>query len=91
MDLNIWECHADDLSSLCPLFTGIKEMLHICEKYARKYDLLLNATKCQLLYFGKNSNNDNIQPVLSMDNGTKIPYVTKCLDLGNTISTTNTR
>ena len=25
----------------------------------------------------KISNNDNVQPVLSMDNGKKIPYVTK--------------
>ena len=37
--------YADDLSLLCPSFTGIKEMLNICEKYARKYDILFNATK----------------------------------------------
>ena len=67
--------YADDLSLLCPSFTGIKEMLNICEKYARKYDILFNATKSQLLYFGKDSNNDNIQPVLSMDNGKKIPML----------------
>ena len=54
-------------------------MLNICEKYARKYDILFNATKSQLLYFGKDSNNDN---------GKEIPYVTKCLHLGNSISTT---
>ena len=54
--------YADDLSLLCPSFTGIKELLNICGKYARKYDILFNATKSQLLYFGKDSNNDNIQP-----------------------------
>ena len=59
--------YADDLSLLCPSFTGINEMLNICEKYARKYDILFNATKSQLLYFGKDSNNDNVQPDLSMD------------------------
>ena len=64
-------------------------MLNICEKYARKYDILFNATKSQLLYFGKDSNNDNMQPVLSMDDGKKIAYVTKCLHLGN--STTDTK
>ena len=63
-------------------------MLNICEKYARKYDILFNATKSQLLYFGKDSNKDNVQPVLIMDNGKEIPYVTKCLHLGNSISTT---
>ena len=31
--------YAADLSLLCPSFTGIKEMLNICEKYARKYDI----------------------------------------------------
>ena len=31
-----------------------------------------------------------MQPVLSMDNGKKILYVTKCLHLGNSISTTCT-
>ena len=81
--------YTDDLSLLCPSFTGIKEMLNIYEKYARKYNILFNATKSQLLYFGKDSNNNNIQLVLSMDNGKKIPYVTKCLHLGNSISTTD--
>ena len=37
--------YADDLSLLCPSFTGIKEMLNICEKYARKYNIIFNATK----------------------------------------------
>ena len=32
-----------------------------------------------------------MQPDLSMDNGKKIPYVTKCLHLGNSISTTCTQ
>ena len=45
--------YTDDLSLLCPSFTGIKEMLHICEKYARKYDILFNPTKNQLLYVVK--------------------------------------
>ena len=31
--------------------------------------------KSQIIYFGKDNNNDNLQPVLSMDNGKKIPYV----------------
>ena len=62
-------------------------MLNICEKYARMYHILFNATKSQLLYFSKDSNNDNVQPVLSIDNGKKIPYITKCLHLGNSRST----
>ena len=79
--------YADDLSLLFPSFIGIKKMMNICEKYARTYDILFNATSSQLLYFGKDSNVDNVQPVLSMDNSKKIPYVTKYLHLGNSIST----
>ena len=45
--------YADDLSLLCPSFTGIKELLNICEKYARKYDILFIATKSQILYLVK--------------------------------------
>ena len=37
--------YADDLSLLCPSFTGIKEMLNICEKYARKYDVKIMQQK----------------------------------------------
>ena len=68
-------------------------MLNIFEKYARKYDILFNVTKSQLLYFGKGSNNDNVQPVIDnvIDNGNRIPYVIKCLHLGNTISITCTQ
>ena len=32
-----------------------------------------------------------MQPVLKIDNGKKIPYVTKCLHLGNSIRTTCTQ
>ena len=47
-------------------------MLNICGKHARKHDISFNATKSQLLYFSKYSNNDNMQPVfLSMDNDIK--------------------
>ena len=72
--------YADNLSLLCPSVTGIKEMLNMCEKYARKYDILFNGTKSQLLCFSKD-----------IDNGKKLPYVTKCLHLGNSIRTTCTQ
>ena len=38
-------CYADDLSLLCPSFTGIKEMLKTCEDYAMKHNILFNAKK----------------------------------------------
>ena len=37
-------CNADDLSLLCPSFTGIKEMLRTCEIYMQ-----MNITYCVML------------------------------------------
>ena len=34
-------CYADDLSLLCPSFTGIKEMLRTCEIYADEHKIFL--------------------------------------------------
>ena len=45
--------YADDLSLLCPSFSGIKEMLNICERFASDNKILFNASKSQLLYFSK--------------------------------------
>ena len=47
-------CYPDDLSLLSPTFTGLQEMLKICELYANNYDIIFNAKKRQLLYFGCN-------------------------------------
>ena len=38
-------CYADDLSLLCPSFTGIKEMLRTCEIYADEHKILFIAIK----------------------------------------------
>ena len=51
-------------------------MFNIYEKYVRK---------CDILYFSKDSNNDNVQPVLSIDNGHVY------IHLGNSISITYTQ
>ena len=44
-------CYADDLSLLCPSFTGIKEMLRTCEIYTdeHKYRLMLKRVNCCIL------------------------------------------
>ena len=38
-------CYADDLSLLSSTFTGLQEMLKICELYANSYDIIFNAKK----------------------------------------------
>ena len=48
-------CYADDLSVLSPTFTGLQKMLKNSKLYANNYDIIFNAKKSQLLYFGCNS------------------------------------
>ena len=64
-------------------------MAHICEDFADDHDIILNASKSQILQFSSCSNNINMKPVLQMRNGKKIPYVESCKHLGNEISTVN--
>ena len=59
-------CYADDISLLSPTFTGLKEMLKICEDFADDHDIIFNASKSQLLQFSSCSNNINMKPVLQM-------------------------
>ena len=81
-------CYADDLSLLCPSFTGIKEMLKTCEDYAMKHNILFNAKKSQMLTFDHKSR-ISVKPILKMKNGEEIPYVTECNHLGNILSSTS--
>ena len=83
--MNLVFCYADDLSLLCPSFTGIKEMLKTCESYAMKHNILLNAKKSQILIFDQKSR-ISVNPKIKMKNGEEIPYVAECNDLGNILS-----
>ena len=77
-------CYGDDLSLLCPTFTGINEMLRTCEIYAEEHKILFNAKKSQLLHFTKSSKSKD--PQLFMNDGSIILFVDTCNHLGNTIS-----
>ena len=37
--------YADDLTLLCPSLAGLKQMLNVCEDYAKEYNILFNASK----------------------------------------------
>ena len=82
-------CYADDLSLLSPSFTGLQEMLRLCELYAIDHNIIFNAKKSQLLYFGSNPSNDPCTVDLTMLNGQSIQYVKKCIHLGNELCPTN--
>ena len=65
--------YADDLTLLCPSLTGLKEMPHTCEVYAKDYNILFNAKKSKLMYFV--TNNFNTNNIMSMSNGTIIDLI----------------
>ena len=66
-------CYTDDLSLLSPSFTGLQEMLRLCELYAIDHTIIFNAKKSQLLYFSPNPSNDPC--TVFMLNGQSIQYV----------------
>ena len=83
--------YADDLSLLCPSFSGIKKMLNICERFANDHKILFDAIKSQLFYFSTNDDPMHVKrPILQMRHGKMVPYVEKCIHLGNTLSTSST-
>ena len=85
--------YADELSLLCPSFSGIKEMLNICERFANNNNntILFNASKGQVIYFSKNDDPMHVmRPILRMSHGQMVPYVKKCIHLGNTLRTSST-
>ena len=75
--------YADDLTLLCPTLSGLQEMLNVCEDFAKDYNILFNASKSKLMYFGKN--NLNCENLLYMFNGSSIEFVEQCVHLGTKI------
>ena len=64
-------------------------MLNTCEVYAKDYNILFNAKKSKLMYFGRNNINTN--NMMSMSNGTMIDFVEQCTNLGTIIYSDITR
>ena len=67
----------------------MKEMLKICEDYASDPNIIFNAKKSKLMYFGRNKM--NIKNTISMANGCTIDYVEQCVHLGTIIHSDITR
>ena len=75
--------YADDLTCLCPSLVGLKQMLNVCEDYAKECNILFNASKSKLMHFGNNY--FGVQHVFQMFNGSKIDYIEQCVHLGTTL------
>ena len=71
------------MTLLCPTLSGLQEMLNVCEDFAKDYNILLNASKSKLMYFGKD--NLNCENLLCMSNGSSIEFDEQYLHLGTKI------
>ena len=54
-------------------------MLSVCEDFAKDYNMLYNASKGKLLYFGKNNFNCENTLCMSSSNGSSIEVVEQCV------------
>ena len=70
-------CYADDLSLLSPSFTGLKDMLRLCELYAIDHNIIFNAINNQLLYIDSNPSNNPCTVDLTVLNGWSIYSICK--------------
>ena len=68
------------MTLLCPTLSGLQEMLNVCEDFAEDYNILFNASKSKLMYFGKD--NLNCEYLLCMSNCSNIEFVEQCVHLG---------
>ena len=76
--------YADDIILLCPSISGLKEMIKICELYAKIHNITFNGTKSKLLIFGKKCVNPNITV-----NGNLVKLCIKADYLGILLNTEN--
>ena len=75
--------YADDVLLLAPTLFSLRKMLDICSKYATSYNVLFNASKSKLLYFGQAASRPTLSPVNFM--GATIELVSHEKHLGNVI------
>ena len=83
--------YADHLSLLSSSFTRLQEMLRLCELYAIDHNIIFNAKKSQLLYFGSNPSNEPCTSTVdfTMLTGQSLQYVQKCIHLRNELCPIN--
>ena len=77
--------YADDILLLCPNVAGLREMIEICEEYAKEHDILFNGNKSKYLIFG----NYKYNPVVRVNNEI-VPRSESALHLGHLLHTKDT-
>ena len=74
--------YADDLSILEPTYHACQKMLHVCDEFAREFNVIFNSSKSIVIVFNKKLKRDI--PSLQVA-GAPIPYVDNAMHLGSYI------
>ena len=77
--------YADDIVLLCPSLSGLKDMIQICEEYAKEHNILFNGKKSKYLIFGKYEYNAKL-----LLNNEVIPRCDSAEHLGHFLHTKDT-
>ena len=76
--------YADDIILICPSVTALKEMIKICENYAKDHNILFNGKKSKYLVFG----NYKYSPTIKV-NDEPVPRCDSAIHLGHLLDTKN--
>ena len=76
--------YADDIILICPSVTAMKEMIKICENYAKDHNILFNGKKSKYLVFG----NYKYSPIIKVNNE-PVPRCESAIHLGHLLDTKN--
>ena len=77
--------YADDIILICPSVTAMKEMIEICEDYAKDHNILFNGKKSKYLIFG----DYKYSPIITVNNEI-VPRCESAMHLGHQLHTKNT-
>ena len=83
--------YADDLSLLCPSFSGLNEMLNTCKRYANDKKITFNSSKKYYYTLARKMTHCILRSLyyVIMKHGQIIHYEEKCINLGNTLNSSS--
>ena len=77
--------YADDLVIFAPSAKGLQKLLDVCSNYGFSHDIMYNASKSKVMYFGSRKGQLDVLPTLCFSN-TSMSYVKTFKYLGHIIS-----
>jgi hypothetical protein len=77
--------YADDLCILSPTLSGLENMLNVCEKYGKEFDVIYNPKKTQCMKFTRDTSGVKFKSDISLC-GQNLEWVDSVKYLGNWIT-----